>query len=192
MPLAPGESLAGYVLVELLGTGVRGQMWRVRDTQRDRDVTLEELHEHLVPDEERTKRLERESKVLASLDHPNIARLHGVERINDHWWVVSEFVPGESLKQRLSRGPLPVDDALAVCRQVAAALEAAHGAGVVHHNLKPSKVRLQPDGKVKVFEFGLTLGTPAYMAPELVEKSPSDKGVDVWAFGCLLYECLTG
>ncbi len=172
------------------------------------------LPEHFADDEERLKRFEREAKTLASLNHPNVAQIFGVDQVGDTCFLVLELVPGESLEERLKRGPLSIDETLDVCKQIAEGLEAAHEAGVIHRDLKPANVRLTPDGKVKVLDFGLAkpanegnkgsstdsvlsteagrlLGTPTYMAPEQARGRPIDKRVDIWAFGCVLYECLT-
>jgi serine/threonine protein kinase len=170
------------------------------------------LPEHFAEDAERLKRFEREATTLASLNHPNVAQIFGVDQVGDTCFLVLELVPGESLEERLKRGPLPLDEAIDCCRQIAEGLEAAHGAGVIHRDLKPANVRLTPDGKVKVLDFGLAkparegregsstdsvlsteagrlLGTPTYMAPEQARGKSIDKRVDIWAFGCVLYEC---
>ncbi|NIV47830.1 MAG: protein kinase, partial [Gammaproteobacteria bacterium] len=162
----------------------------------------------------------REAKTLASLNHPNVAGIHGVDQVDDVCFLALELVPGEDLAARLSRGALPVDEAIDVCRQIAEGLEAAHEAGVVHRDLKPANVRVTPDGTVKVLDFGLAkplhpkatqdgtstaesdsflvteeglvLGTPTYMSPEQARGKPVDRRTDIWAFGCVLFECLTG
>jgi len=215
MTLAPGSTLLHYTLLGPLGAGAMGEVYRARDTKLGREVAIKVLPEHFADDEERLKRFEREAKTLASLNHPNVAQIFGVDQVGDTCFLALELVPGESLEERLKRGPLPLEDALDVCRQIAEGLEAAHEAGVIHRDLKPANVRLTPEGKVKVLDFGLAkpmhlssdsrstdsvlatesgrlLGTPTYMAPEQARGKPIDRRVDIWAFGCVLFECLTG
>jgi hypothetical protein len=174
----------------------------------------------LADDSDRLRRFEREAKTLASLNHPNVAGIHGIDQVGDTCFLAMELVPGEDLAARLLAGPLRVDEAVDVCRQIAEGLEAAHEAGVVHRDLKPANVRLTPEGAVKILDFGLAkplvpgagkdtsstaqsdsflmteegvvLGTPTYMSPEQARGRPVDRRTDVWAFGCVLYECLTG
>ena len=214
MKLAAGSKLSFYEVLGPLGAGAMGEVWRARDTRLDREVALKVLPEHFADDEERLKRFEREARALAALNHPNVAQIHGVDQVEDTCFLVLELVPGEALEERLRRGPLPLEEALDVCRQIAEGLEAAHEAGVIHRDLKPANVRLTPEGKVKVLDFGLAkpagdgqrgsstdsvlsteagrlLGTPTYMAPEQARGKSIDKRVDIWAFGCVLYECLT-
>jgi len=213
MPITPGSKLSFYEVVAPLGAGAMGEVWRARDTRLGREVAIKVLPEHFAEDAERLARFEREARSLAALNHPNVAQIHGVDQVDETFFLVLELVPGESLEERLARGRLPLDEALDVCRQIAEGLEAAHEAGVIHRDLKPANVRLTPDGKVKVLDFGLAkpmhagregsgtdsvlsteagrlLGTPTYMAPEQARGRPIDRRVDVWAFGCVLYECL--
>src|SRR5262245_9596012 len=220
MGLAAGQSLSFYELVDLLGVGGMGEVWRARDTRLGREVALKVLPERFASDGERLRRFEREARTLAALQHPNIATLFGIDQVGDTCFIAMELVAGEDLAARLARGALPVAEALDACRQIAEGLEAAHEAGVVHRDLKPGNVRLTPGGVVKLLDFGLAkplgaragapqaassapdsvlvseeglvLGTPTYMSPEQARGKPVDRRTDVWAFGCVLYECLTG
>jgi len=215
MTLAPHSRLSTYEILAPIGAGAMGEVYRAKDTRLGREVAIKVLPEHFAADEERLRRFEREAKTLASLNHPNVGQIFGVDQVGDTCFLVLELVPGESLEERLKRGALPLSDALDVCKQVAEGLEAAHEAGVIHRDLKPANVRLTPEGKVKVLDFGLAkparegssgsstdsvlstesgrlLGTPTYMAPEQARGKSIDKRVDIWAFGCVLYECLTG
>jgi serine/threonine-protein kinase len=214
MTLATGHSLAHYTILAPLGAGAMGEVYRARDSKLGREVAIKVLPEHFADDEERLKRFEREAKTLAALNHPNVAQIFGVDQVGDTCFLVLELVPGESLEERLKRGALAVDEALDVCRQIAEGLEAAHEAGVIHRDLKPANIRVTPEGRVKVLDFGLAkalslagesrstdsvlsteqgrlLGTPTYMAPEQARGKAIDRRIDIWAFGCVLYECLT-
>ncbi len=192
-----------------------GQVYRARDPKLDRDVALKVLPEEFTADPDRLARFEREAKVLASLNHPNIGGIHGFEEAGDVRALVLELVEGQTLADRIAQGPLPLDDALSIASQITEALEAAHEQGVIHRDLKPANVKLRPDGTVKVLDFGLAkaldpapeadpslsptltaaathmgviLGTAAYMAPEQARGKTVDKRADIWAFGAVLRE----
>ena len=201
-----------------------GQVYRAIDTKLDRDVALKILPDAFVHDPERLARFQREAKVLASLNHPNIAAIHGLEESGDSPALVLEYVEGPTLQDRISQGPIPLDEALPIARQIAEALEAAHERGIIHRDLKPANVKVKADGTVKVLDFGLAkaldpapgsapaadaensptmtaapatelgviMGTAAYMSPEQARGKSVDKRSDIWAFGCLLFETLTG
>ncbi|MHC5212558.1 MAG: protein kinase domain-containing protein [Planctomycetota bacterium] len=221
MSLAAGDSLSFYEILGPLGAGGMGEVYRARDTRLDRDVAIKVLPQAFAADADRRGRFEREAKALASLNHPSVAGIHGIDQQGETCFIAMELVPGEDLAERLARGRLPVREALDVCRQVAEGLEAAHEAGVVHRDLKPANVRITPEGAVKILDFGLAkplgpgaagasgtttaesdsflmteegvvLGTPTYMSPEQARGRPVDRRTDVWAFGCVLYECLAG
>jgi serine/threonine-protein kinase len=210
--------LGPYEVIAALGAGGMGEVFRARDLRLGRDVALKVLGERFMLEPQRVARFERETRVLASLNHPNIATLHGVEQIDRTHALVMELVEGETLAERLARGPMPLRETLDVAAQIAAALEAAHEHGVVHRDLKPANVKVRPDGTVKLLDFGLAkafgqtlvgsepgeatatsldaagtiLGTPGYMSPEQARALPIDKRTDVWAFGCVLFEMLAG
>jgi eukaryotic-like serine/threonine-protein kinase len=214
MPLSPGKRLGPYEILAPIGAGGMGEVYRARDTKLDREVAIKVLPAALAQDPERLARFEREAKVLAALNHPNIATIHGVEESDGVRALVMELVPGECLK-----GPLPLETALNYARQIADALEAAHEKNIIHRDLKPANIMITPAGVVKVLDFGLAavtqssdpsnpansptltisptragmiLGTAAYMSPEQARGKPVDKRADVWAFGVVLYEMLTG
>jgi Tol biopolymer transport system component len=216
-----GKKLGHYRITAQIGAGGMGEVFRAQDLTLGRDVALKLLPAEFADDPERLARFRREAALLAALNHPNIATLHGLETDEGVHFLVMEVVEGEDLAARLSRGPLAVAEALHVARQVAASLVAAHQKGIIHRDLKPANIRLTPEGTVKVLDFGLAkgfdeeprtgdlsqsptmmtaaqtragfvMGTAAYMAPEQARGKPLDPRVDVWAFGCVLYECLTG
>jgi sugar lactone lactonase YvrE len=209
----PGTRLGAYVLEAELGAGGMGVVYRAHDARLGRAVALKLLPP--TTDEERLARFEREARILAALSHPNIAGIHTLEEADGQRFLTMELVKGTTLAAALDKGALPLAEALDACRQVALALEAAHDAGVVHRDLKPGNVMLAPDGQVKVLDFGLAriddpaeneasihtvaatragivLGTAAYMSPEQARGRPLDRRTDLWSFGCVLYECLTG
>jgi serine/threonine-protein kinase len=224
LSLIAGSRLGPYEIQAPLGAGGMGEVYRARDARLGRDVAIKILPPEFASDPERLARFEREAKLLASLSHPNIAAIYGFEEANGQRFLALELAEGETLAERIARGPLPVDEALEVAHQIADALEAAHEKGVVHRDLKPANVKAPPDGKVKVLDFGLAralegssttevsgteltqsptltgrmtqagviLGTAAYMSPEQARGRSVDKRSDIWAFGAVLYEMLTG
>jgi len=221
MALVPGTRLGPYEIHSPLGAGGMGEVYRAHDTKLGRDVALKVVAESFARDPERSARFHREAQLLAALNHPHIATIHGLEEAGGTRFFVMELVEGETLADRLSqeRGGLPLDEALRIARQVADALQAAHDRGIIHRDLKPANIALTADGQVKVLDFGLAkaldpvpgsdvsasptlsfaatqigvvLGTAAYMAPEQARGKPTDKRADIWAFGCVLYEMLTG
>jgi len=220
MPLTPGTRLGAYEIVGLVGAGGMGEVYRARDTRLGRDVALKVLPEAFARDPERLARFEREARVLASLNHPNIAAIYGFEQVDGVPFLVLEYVPGPTLAQRVAAGPLDVETSLEISSEVAKALAEAHQKGIVHRDLKPANIKVTPEDKVKVLDFGLAkafaeepasedtmhsptlsalatragviLGTAAYMSPEQVRGKSVDKRADIWAFGCVLYELLTG
>lgn len=219
--LTPGDRIGSYEVVAAIGTGGMGEVYRARDPKLHRDVALKVLIPSFAHDPERLARFSREGQVLASLNHPHIAQAFGLEESGGVSAIVMEFVEGPTLADRVGRGTIPVDEALPIARQIALALEAAHEQGVVHRDLKPANVKIRPDGTVKVLDFGLAkaleagpssptsdrqptgtspavtvrgeiLGTVAYMAPEQARGHTVDRRADLWAFGCVLFEMLTG
>jgi serine/threonine-protein kinase len=239
MTLAPGTRLGPYEIQAPLGAGGMGEVYRARDTKLQRDVALKVLPDLFALDPDRLARFRREAQVLASLNHPNIAAIYGLEEgplvdpgpatAGHHVLpstsvqaLVLELVEGPTLADRIAHGAIPLDEALLIARQITEALHAAHDQGIIHRDLKPANVKVRPDGTVKVLDFGLAkalepptvghdaatmsptitspamtgvgvlLGTAAYMAPEQAKGRPADKRSDIWAFGCVLYEMLTG
>ena len=155
MGMKVGQKIGQYEVLSLLGKGGMGEVYRARDTQLQRDVALKLLPEVFASDPERLARFQREAQVLASLNHPNIAQIYGLEGTGASRCIVMELVDGETLQERIRRGPIRIEDALAIARQIAEALEAAHEKNVIHRDLKPANVKITPDGKVKVLDFGL-------------------------------------
>ena len=223
--LAEGMNVGPYRVMGPLGAGGMGEVYRARDTKLGRDVAIKILPRAFVADADRLARFEREARMLAALNHPHIGAIYGVEETTQSTAsglarvpaLVLELVEGPTLAERLTPGPIPVTEALEIARQIADALDAAHGKGIVHRDLKPANVKLTPPGLVKVLDFGLAkavadedstpdlsrsptitigegviLGTVAYMSPEQARGKDVDKRTDIWAFGCLLHEMLTG
>jgi serine/threonine-protein kinase len=218
--LAPGTRLGAYEVVSLLGEGGMGQVYRAKDTRLKRDVALKILPDAFAADPDRVARFQREAELLATLNHPHIAGIYGLEQADGMRALVLELVEGPTLADRIAQGPIPPDEAILIAGQIADALEAAHEKGVIHRDLKPANIKLTPDDAVKVLDFGLAkmlenpatpaalsmsptlsvhatyagviLGTAVYMSPEQARGKTVDKRTDVWAFGCVLYEMLTG
>ena len=214
-----GKTLSHYKVLEKIGQGGMGEVYRAEDTNLSRDVAIKVLPEQFTQDPQRLARFEREAKLLASLNHPNIAAIYGFEKADGVHFLALELVPGETLAERVAKGPVPVEEALEICRQIAEGVEAAHEKGVIHRDLKPANVKVTPEGKVKILDFGLAkafeaeppvtdisqsptlteemtragviLGTAAYMSPEQAKGEAVDKRADIFAFGCVLYELLT-
>jgi eukaryotic-like serine/threonine-protein kinase len=221
MTLSAGTRLGPYEILSLVGSGGMGEVYRARDPKLKRDVAIKVLPDSLAQDPERLARFEREAHLLAALNHPHIAHIHGIEDSSGEPALVMELVEGPTLADRMAQGPISLDEALPIARQIADALEAAHEQGIVHRDLKPANIKVRDDGTVKVLDFGLAkafdpgasspagamnsptlsihatqagtiLGTAAYMAPEQARGRSVDRRADIWAFGCVLYEMLTG
>jgi serine/threonine-protein kinase len=218
MAISEGTRFGPYEIVAKIGAGGMGEVYRATDTNLKRDVAVKILPESFAKDKDRLARFQREAEILASLNHPNIATIHGLEQAGDQTVIVMELVEGPTLADRIVEGPISSDEAMRIALQVAAALEAAHGKHIVHRDLKPANVKLKDDGTVKVLDFGISkpidasaisggpalrttpavtqtgviLGTAAYMSPEQARGKLVDERTDIWAFGCLLFEMLTG
>ncbi len=215
-----GKTLGHYKITDKLGQGGMGSVWLAQDSKLGRQVAIKTLPEEFAQDANRLARFEREAKLLASLNHPNIAAIHGFEEDKGTHFLVMELVEGDTLADRVGRGAIPVEEALKLALQIAEALEAAHEKGVIHRDLKPANIKVTPDEKIKVLDFGLAkifagegadaslsnsptlsmadtqqgviLGTAAYMSPEQASGSASGKRADIWSFGVVLFEMLTG
>lgn len=209
-----GTSLNHYQITGQLGVGGMGEVYRARDTRLGREVAIKVLPETLDQDPQYVARFKREARLLASLNHPHVASIYGFEEHGGKHFLVLELVDGETLESRLRGGPLSVSETLEVSKQIAEAIQAAHEKGIIHRDLKPANIKFTGRGKVKLLDFGLAkalsqatspagvhtvstvvgmvIGTPAYMSPEQIYGQPADEQGDVWTFGCLLYECLTG
>ena len=222
MALTPGSRLGPYQIGAPLGEGGMGEVYRATDTTLKRDVAIKVLPDALAHDTERLARFEREAQILASLNHPHIASIHGLEQADGAKALVLELVEGPTLADRIAQGAVPVHEALTIAKQIAEAVEAAHEQGIIHRDLKPANIKVRPDGTVKVLDFGLAavsqgagaaavdasrsptitmagatragviLGTAAYMSPEQAAGKPVDKRADIWSFGVVLWEMLTG
>jgi len=216
------RTLSQYGIQEEIGSGGMGVVYRGLDKRLGRQVAIKVLPESCAHDPERRARFEREARLLASLDHPNIGGIYGIEEFEGNCYLILEFVPGQDLAQRLKTGPVPVEEALEIARQVAAGLEAAHERGIIDRDIKPANIKITPEKKVKVLDFGLgkssqmetaaatadasnsptvtvvdstrsvILGTAAYMSPEQARGKVINQRTDIWSFGCVLYEMLTG
>ena len=221
MPLTPGTRLGVYDITAQIGEGGMGQVFRATDAKLKRQVAIKILPPLLAADPDRLARFQREAEVLASLNHSNIAAIYGLEESAGITALVMELVEGDDLSQRIARGAIPIDEALLIAKQIADALEAAHELGIVHRDLKPANIKVRTDGTVKVLDFGLAkamdpasgssanlansptlsahatamgiiIGTAAYMSPEQARGKVVDTRADIWAFGVVLYEMLTG
>src|SRR5262245_32862168 len=224
MTIGPGSRLGPYEVSALIGEGGMGKVWRAHHTGLKRDDALKVLPDAFASDPDRLARFSREAQVLASLNHPNIAHVYGLEQSDGVRALVMELVEGPTLADRIAQGPIPTDEALPIAKQIAEALAAAHEPGTIPRDLKPANIKVRPDGTVKVLDFGLAkalagdpltspvtltnsptitspvgvtgvgilLGTAAYMSPEQAKGKAADKRSDLWAFGCVLYEMLTG
>jgi len=215
-PTLTGRTIGAYRILSLLGAGGMGEVYAARDQHLERDVAIKVLPDAFVHDQERVDRFRREAQLLAALNHPNIATIHGLEEAGGVLYLVMELVPGQTLAERLHSGPVPPDEALRICTQLAEALAAAHQRGIAHRDIKPANIKVTPDRRVKILDFGLAkstdethtpvsideaptmamtspgmvLGTPAYMSPEQVRGEPGGTRSDLWAFGCVLFELL--
>src|SRR5262245_4199598 len=219
MSVDVGTRLGSLEITALLGKGGMGEVYRARDTKLKRDVAIKILPDEFSRDAGRVSRFQREAEVLASLNHPNIAAIYDLQEADGSRFLILELVEGETLADRIARGPIPVEEALDIAKYICEALEAAHEKGIVHRDLKPANVKITPEGKVKVLDFGLAkametqspsatlsnsptmlsgtmggmiIGTAAYMSPEQARGRAADQRSDIFSFGCVLYEMLTG
>jgi serine/threonine protein kinase len=220
MPLVPGRHLGPYEILAPLGAGGMGEVYRAKDTRLGREVALKVLPELFANDAQRMLRFEREAQVLASLNHPNISHIHGLEEAAGIRALVMELVEGQTLGGRITRGPIGLEEAVPLAKQIAEGLEYAHERGFIHRDLKPANIKVTPEGQARILDFGLAkalerdaseaemgtsptisraatnvgmlLGTAGYMSPEQAKGKPVDRRADIWAFGCVLFEMLTG
>jgi|SRR5262249_37900739 len=219
MALPTDAKLGHYEIQSLLGAGGMGEVYRARDTRLDRTVAIKLIPQEFAQDAQRMARFQREAQVLASLNHPNIASIYGLEESTGRRALVMELVEGVTLSERVRAGAIPIEDALPIAKQIAEGLEYAHERGIIHRDLKPANVKLRPDGRVKLLDFGLAkalqgdtlrkdasdsptlseqasgagiiLGTAAYMSPEQAKGRPVDRRAGIWSFGAVLFEMLT-
>ena len=219
MGLPAGTQLGQYEILSAIGAGGMGEVYEARDSKLGRNVAIKVLPEAFADDHDRLSRFQREARMLAALNHPNIATIYGFDQSDGVHYLVMELVPGHTLAERITLGPFAIAEALKIGGQIAEAMEAAHEKQVIHRDLKPANVKVTPEGRVKVLDFGLAkafdsdpeqslqsaptltsmgtedgriLGTPTYMSPEQARGKPVDKRTDIWAFGCVLYEMLAG
>src|SRR5262245_43037384 len=221
MAIAIGTQLGSHEITALLGKGGMGEVYRARDTKLKREVAIKILPEEFSRDKDRVSRFQREAEVLASLNHPNIAAIYDLQEANNTRFLVLELVEGETIADRIQRGPIAVEEALEIAKHICEALEVAHEKGIIHRDLKPANVKITADGKVKVLDFGLAkaldiapspadlmssptllsalptnggviLGTAGYMSPEQAKGAATDQRSDIFSFGCVLFEMLTG
>src|SRR6516162_3173483 len=218
MALTIGAQLGSHEITGLLGKGGMGEVYRARDMRLKREVAIKILPDEFAGGADRLSRFQREAEVLAALNHPNIGAIYDLAQSGETRFLVLELVEGETLAERIARGPIPVEETLHIAKQICEALEAAHERDIIHRDLKPANIKLTPDGKVKILDFGLAkvfqgqlqeslsnsptqmpatmpgviLGTAAYMSPEQAKGKEADRTSDVWSFGCVLYEMLTG
>jgi eukaryotic-like serine/threonine-protein kinase len=218
MNFTAGSRVGHHEIISLLGKGGMGEVYRARDLTLKRDVAIKVLPKDFSFDRERIAKFQREAEILASLNHPHIATVFGFVHFGDSRCLVLELADGDTLAELLRRGPIPIPEALPIAKQIADALESAHDKGIIHRDLKPANIKIAPDGNVKVLDFGLAkvlreperaeadaatrmttvtaagtvLGTPQYMSPEQVKGKDAERASDVWAYGCVLYEMLTG
>src|SRR5262245_40883404 len=216
MALTSGTQLGTYEIVGLLGAGGMGEVYRARDSRLKRDVAIKVLPEAFSDDAERISRLQREAEVLASLNHSHISAIYDVTQYGSMRFLVLELVEGETLADRVARGPIPIKETVRIAKQLAEAIESAHEKAIIHRDLKPANIKITIDGNVKVLDFGLAkvravestdasnsptllsataagviLGTPAYLSPEQATGKDAERTSDIWAFGCVLYEMLS-
>src|SRR5215831_9530250 len=215
MSVDVGTRLGSFEIIAVLGKGGMGEVYRARDTKLKRDVAVKILPDEFSRDADRVSRFQREAEVLASLNHPNIAAIYDLQDVNGTRFLILELIEGETLADRIARGPIPVEEALDIAKYIAEALEVAHEKGIVHRDLKPANVKITPEGNVKVLDFGLAkamdaetananlsnsptlsmaatnvgviLGTASYMSPEQASGKRADKRADIWSFGVVLW-----
>jgi len=201
-----GRTISHYKIVEKLGEGGMGVVYKAEDAKLERSVALKFLAAHLLDDDEAKQRFLREAKAAAALDHPNICTVYEIAEAEGKIFLAMAFLKGETLEDRIAKGPLPLKDALDIARQIAEGLQAAHAEGIVHRDIKPANILVSPEGRATIMDFGLarlteasrltkaeqTVGTAAYMSPEQMQGAEVDRRTDIWALGCVLYEMVAG